>query len=131
MITARMKRRAATLASILVLGLGSAATAWACTALATLDLSAQNGPPGRVIEGVGDHFSINPLSSPVEIRWNGSSGQMLASVRPALDGSIDFEMSIPDVDPGQYYVVAAYQYDAFGDPIPGTPSRVEFYVESE
>lgn len=120
----RSKTRVLVGAFVILLVLGGGALAFACTALATLDIAPGQAAPGQPVDVVGKGFSYNPvLYGPVEVRFNGPNGPVVYSGRPAvLSDGFEFSMSVPDVAPG-YYTFIATQYDLFGKPRAGTPAR--------
>lgn len=97
-----------------LLGLGMAAAAllatsaaWACTFnVAVNPLSVLAGPPGTEVTVTG----LSPTTEPVQIRWNGLSGPVLATVVPRDLGerpmTFSASVKIPDALPGVHYLVA-------------------------
>lgn len=130
-----MKRRVSTvLFAATALLLVSAMTAWACTNLATLNLSESNGVAGADIDVTGSSFSTSDSAQAVEIRWGGTEGEVLAEATPDSTGSIETSVTIPDsADPG-YHVLVATQMQEGEDgelsPAYGTPARSSFLVGS-
>lgn len=117
--------------SILFVGaaiaLVSASTAWACTNLATLNLSKPAGEPGSQVSVTGSSFSAD--GAPVKLHWNGDSGDVLAKAKPDSAGNISATMKVPaDARPG-YSVIVATQTSKDG-PAFGTPARASFLVGS-
>ncbi|MEW6153682.1 MAG: hypothetical protein AB1673_06800 [Actinomycetota bacterium] len=118
---------------------GAAATAtvltgaavFACTNLATLNLSSAAGKPGDTVTVTGSSFRVNAQdvasSFPVQLRWNGVDGAMLAEVQPDRVGNISATFTVPDGQPG-YYVLVATQRDAQGVDTYGTPARASYQI---
>lgn len=104
-------------------------TAFACTNLATLNLSAAAGQAGDTITVTGSAFSVaeEGPSQPVVLTWNGVDGEELASTTPDSAGNISATFDIPDGQPG-YYVIVASQFDEEGAPMYGTPARASFQI---
>lgn len=118
---------ACTVAGVVVLPL---AAAWACTSLATLSINPQAGTSGQTVTATGARFSSTASgASPVEIRWNSSTGPLLATVAPSASGTINFSFVAPAGDAG-YYTVIASQKTATGAPVSGTPARATFALNS-
>lgn len=122
----------------LSIGLGMAAfalvamsvvQAFACTALATLNLSEASGPAGTEITATGSSFaSVDAGSSAVSIRWNGVEGPVLAQVVPDASGAISAKFKVPaNLEPG-YYIITATQTEKSGAPAWGTPAKIAFQV---
>ncbi|MGH9266670.1 MAG: hypothetical protein ACRD0D_00660 [Acidimicrobiales bacterium] len=108
-----------------------AAVAFACTNLATLNLSSATGKVGDSIVLTGSSFSVNSSnvanSTPVVVSWNGANGPVLATVTPDKGGNISAPFSIPEGAPG-YYVIVATQKNASGVDAYGTPARASFQI---
>src|SRR5919112_1924017 len=105
------------------------AAAFACTNLATLNLSSAAGKPGDSVTVTGSSFRVDSAnvsaSDPVVLRWNGTEGTELARVQPDKAGNISATFAIPEGQPG-YYVIVATQKDAQGVDAYGTPARASF-----
>lgn len=118
----------AVIAGLLAVPLLGFSVAWACTALATLDLDHKSGAVvGDVVKGTGTGFDVAPTSSQVEVRLNGREGPLLATARADINGRIAFEFTTPQAAPGDYVVVAT-QTNAQGQPRSGTPARAPFTI---
>lgn len=104
-------------------------TAFACTNLATLNLSAAAGQAGDTITVTGSSFSVPSEGEipAVVMTWNGVEGEELASVTPDSAGNVSATFEIPDGQPG-YYVIVASQTDEEGEPMYGTPARASFQI---
>lgn len=104
-------------------------TAFACTNLATLNLSAAAGQAGDTITVTGSSFSVPSEGEvpAVVMTWNGVEGEELASVTPDSAGNVSATFEIPDGQPG-YYVIVASQLDEEGEPMYGTPARASFQI---
>ena len=107
------------------------AAAFACTNLATLNLSSTAGKAGDSVTVTGSSFRVNSAnvaaSDPVVLRWNGTEGTELARVQPDKAGNISATFEIPEGQPG-YYVIVATQKDAKGVDAYGTPARASFQI---
>ena len=113
-------------ASAAVAGLAVPATlAFACTGAQWITLSPNAGPPGTSVILTGHLFQSG--ASPVTVRWLGMSGPVLWSGPPATDGTIRFSFVVPSAPPGYDYI-NSYQYDAQGQPEPGSPAHTSFQV---
>lgn len=112
--------------------------AYACTSLATLNLSQASGPAGTQATVTGSSFnpSAKPDAdgtfTPVTLHWNSVSGPVLADgIVPDATGAIGpVQVTIPaSANPGYYMIVATQEQltggsgEAFG-----TPARTVFQV---
>lgn len=125
----RTSRRFAVLISVGLVGvpLTVAATAFACANLASAKLSRAAATPGTQVSFMGRNFNSNAAASPVSIRWNGRSGAVLATARPASSGKVSTTFTVPRVKPG-YYIIVATQTGPNGRPASGTPGRAPLRV---
>lgn len=110
----------------------AASTAFACTNIATINLSDSQGRPGRTVMVTGSSFGAIKRSStappvPIKVRWDGSEGPVLAEAMADTFGQFSVQITIPDVAPGRY-VVLAVQRDVDGYDIYGSPARAAFAV---
>ena len=106
------------------------AAAFACTNLATLNLSSTAGKAGDSVTVTGSSFRVGSgttATDPVVLRWNGVEGTELASVTPDKAGNISATFAIPQGQPG-YYVIVATQKSAAGVDAYGTPARASFQI---
>lgn len=102
----------------------TAAAAYACTNLATLDLSSGSGAPGMSFTATGSSFTP---SAPVVLHWNSLTGPVLAKVQASSSGAIAATAKVPSTAlPGDYVVVATQTIK--GQPAFGTPARATFQV---
>ncbi|HVM34164.1 MAG TPA: hypothetical protein VM784_02350 [Actinomycetota bacterium] len=107
----------------------SAATAYACTALATIHMNSKTATPGQVVEASGKDFSGLPTNSAVTVHWNALDGAVRWSGKPNLDGTVTFSFEVPkDAKPGRYYTVVATQYTSSGSAVYGTPARASIRI---
>ena len=107
----------------------AAVAAFACTNLATLNLSTPTGIPGDVVTMTGSSFRV-PTSgptNPVLLHWNGVDGPVLAQAMPDKAGNISATFSVPNGQPG-YYVIVATQRTPAGVDEYGTPARASFQI---
>ncbi|HTJ74106.1 MAG TPA: hypothetical protein VL337_01970 [Acidimicrobiales bacterium] len=117
----------ATAAAVLVV---VAAGAFACTNLATLNLSSTAGKAGDTVTVTGTSFAVardGGPSLPVVLHWNGVDGAVLAQAVPDSAGNISATFTVPDGLPG-YYVLVATQRDAKGVDTYGTPARASYQI---
>lgn len=111
----------------ILLGVGSAAAvlllpaaaAFACSTLATLNLSVGEGRPGTTVVVTGSSFrppDPSPAAPlPVVVRWNGIDGPPVASAVPDASGAISASFVVPAAGPGAYVLVATQPNPAAGD----------------
>ena len=107
------------------------AAAFACTNLATLNLSSSAGKAGDNVTVTGSSFRVNArdvaASDPVVLHWNGVDGAVLAETKPDKAGNISATFTVPEGQPG-YYVIVATQKDAKGVDAYGTPARASYQI---
>ena len=107
------------------------AAAFACTNLATLNLSSSAGKAGDSVTVTGSSFRVNSTnvasSDAVVLKWNGVEGATLAQVQPDKAGNISATFTVPDGQPG-YYVIVATQRNAQGVDAYGTPARASYQI---
>ncbi len=107
------------------------AAAFACTNLATLNLSSSAGKSGDTVTVTGSSFRVNArdvaASDSVVLRWNGVDGAVLAETKPDKAGNISATFTVPEGQPG-YYVLVATQRDAKGVDAYGTPARASYQI---
>jgi hypothetical protein len=132
-----------TAAAILLGAVG--ATAFACTNLATLALSAARGRSGATVTLTGASFvtprpGTGASPTPVVVHWQSVTGPVLAEATPDRFGSISATFTVPDAPPGLYVIFAtqltpqAPPAGAAPDTPPvlfaeiGTPARTSFEV---
>lgn len=112
----------------LVLG---ASAAWACTNLATTNLSSASGTSGQSITMTGSSFHTPTVAKPgpavpVNIHWNSVTGPVLATAIPDATGNISATVTIPQAPPGYYVMIASQQANGVDEY--GTPARSAFQV---
>ncbi len=103
------------------------AAAWACTALATLEVAPAAGISGQEVAGKGYGYHGQKragLASPsqVEVRWQSIDGPVVWKGFPDPSGNLKFTFKLPEGAPG-YYTVIASQKTAEGREINGGPAR--------
>jgi hypothetical protein len=106
------------------------AAAFACTNLATLNLSSNTGGPGDSVTVTGSSFRVargSEPTNPVVLHWNGADGKELANVMPDKAGNISATFTVPEGQPG-YYVIVATQRNAQGVDDYGTPARASYQI---
>ena len=101
---------------------GFAASAFACTALATLESSSAATAPGSSITATGTGFAAKG-AGPVAIHWNGAAGPEVGRATPDANGNISTEVAVPHAADSGQYVLVATQTNADGEPVYGTPAR--------
>lgn len=112
--------------------------AYACTSLASLNLSQASGAAGSQLTVTGSSFnpSVKPdadgLFTPVTLHWNSVTGPVLADgIAPDPTGAIGpVTVTVPaSATPGYYMVVATQQQIQGGTgEAYGTPARTVFQV---
>lgn len=113
--------------------LAAASVAYACTSLATINLSPGSGPAGTTVTVTGKGFVPHDSSSGTPgnayVRFDSQRGPILAEATPAGSGGrFTVEIQIPQsADPGNH-VILATQNRADGSPAGGTPARQAFTV---
>jgi hypothetical protein len=109
----------------------TAVAAFACTNLATLNLSTASGGVGDTVTVTGSSFrtprAAEDAVMPVVMTWNGADGPVLAETTPDAAGNISASFSVPEGQAG-YYVIVASQTDAEGEAAYGTPARASFQI---
>jgi len=109
------------------LGVAFAASAYACTALATLQSSTAATASGTNFTATGSSFAAKG-AGPVVIHWNGAGGPEVGRATPDANGNISATVSVPKTaDPGQYVLVAT-QTKSDGEAVYGTPARASVAV---
>ncbi|MBW3639170.1 MAG: hypothetical protein KY451_04875 [Actinobacteria bacterium] len=125
------KNRLAVLVGTAVAGMALlAGTAFACTNLATLNLSSASGSVGDTVTVTGSSFRVGTAKAPtipVALSWNSADGARLADVTPDAAGNISATFTVPEGQAG-YYVIFATQRDAKGVDAYGTPARAAFQI---
>lgn len=91
---------------VVAVTMAAASAAWACSAnVAVNPLSVLAGPPGTEVKVTG----LSPGAAPVEIRWNGLHGPVLATAVPRASGedlmTFSASVKIPDALAGTHYLV--------------------------
>ena len=150
MLQRRRSRAQWAVAAVAAIVMLVAGAAFACTNLATVNLSSSMGKPGDAITLTGTGFMANAaempmdgmvmdmgaggammgdlsVRSPVTVRWNGPDGPVLSTAVPDRSGTISVLFSIPDAPAGHYTVVAV-QKNAHGYDVYGTPARSPLQV---
>ncbi|MGH9184101.1 MAG: hypothetical protein ACRDZ9_09925 [Acidimicrobiales bacterium] len=125
-----MKRKVGSFFGLVVAGIAVVgATAFACTNLATLNLSSASGNAGETLTATGSSFRVakEGPSVPVVLHWNGADGAVLAESVPDSAGNISATFQVPEGDAG-YYVIVATQRDAEGEDQYGTPARASYQI---
>lgn len=117
--------------SAILVAVAFGATSFACTSLATLNLSKPSGAAGEQLTVTGSSFGVSTATSPaapVLLHWNAMDGPVVAQATPDATGSISATFAVPaDAAPGAYVVIAR-QLDAEGKDHYGSPARAAFQV---
>jgi hypothetical protein len=114
--------------------LAIAATAYACTSVATLSESPASALPGSTVTVNGAYFGIHDpanatTAGPVEIRLGSLSGPVLATANPSgTSRTFSVQVTIPANATAGATFVTATQATASGTPVYGTPARQFFNV---
>lgn len=136
------KRLALMVSAVLGVLLAGTMGAWACTNLATLNLSDSSVAPGATVDVTGSSFSeVGDEVQPVELRWNATDGALLAEVEPDSNGAFSTTVTVPDDAEAGHYVLVANQMAAEPghglegseesfSPVFGTPARASVVVGS-
>lgn len=128
-----MRKVGITLTTAVALLLAGAMTAFACTNLATLNLSESNGAAGATIDVTGSSFA-NPEGGgqEVAIHWDSVEGAELATAEPDASGAISTTVEVPaDAEPGYHVLVATQMQEGDDGELSeayGTPARASFLV---
>lgn len=110
-----------------MLAVAFAASAYACTALATLQSSSPATAAGSSITTTGSSFAAKG-AGPVVIHWNGAAGPEVGRATPDANGNITATVAVPKTaEPGQYVLVAT-QTKTNGEAVYGTPARASVAV---
>jgi hypothetical protein len=97
---------------VVVFGLIALAPAFACSPQANLTLKPSNRvDPGGTVSVVGQTFAATGADAgPVTLRWNGVTGEALATVDADAQGTFQTNVTIPAaVTPG-FYLISAVQW---------------------
>lgn len=126
-----MKRTAAAaFASVVLVVMGLGAASWACTSLATLNLSKSSGAVGETVTVTGSSFKVSTpeaAAPPVQVHWNAAEGPVVATANTDSAGNFTATFAIPESQPGNFVVIAR-QLDEEGKDHWGTPARASFQV---
>ena len=116
----------------------TAVAAWACTNLATLNLSQSAVTPGQTVDITGSSFrTADRGGQAVQFHWNSPEGELLAEATPDASGQVQASVTIPaEAQPGFYAMVATQNVaeqeghvEAAGlSPAFGTPARATVQV---
>lgn len=97
------------------------ATAYACTARASMDLSMSAAEAGETVAGTGKNFGL-ARTEEVQIRFDAMDGAVLWSGLPDAAGNLEFSFATPEVPPGHYVLIARRAED------PNALARAAFEV---
>lgn len=95
-----MRRAGYGVMGVALLVLGWASVVFACTVMPQVSYSLlpESATPGSTVTVEGKYVRSQ---SPVEIRWNGVGGKVLASVTP-VNGAFSVPVQVPEAAPGIY-----------------------------
>ena len=113
--------------AVMAAAVGLAATAWACTALATLEPSAATTSAGSNLAVAGAGFAAKG-AGPVVVHWGGVAGPVVGQATPDANGNVNVDVAVPATSPGQYVLVAT-QAKSNGEAVYGTPARASIGVK--
>lgn len=126
-----MRKRLIGASAVVATVLVTAASAWACTNLASLNISSPSGNPGTKLDISGTAYATKG-GSDVVVRWDSLTGPVLASLKPDATGTIYGSVTVPaDAKAGPHVLLAVQDYtDAKGVTTAayGTPARAGFMV---
>ena len=126
-----MRKRLIGATGVVAAVLVTAATAFACTNLASLNISSSSGSPGTTLQISGTAYAIKG-GSDVVVRWDSLTGPILATVKPDATGTIHGTVTVPaEAKPGPHVILATQDYtDAKGVTTAayGTPARAGFTI---
>ncbi|MBW3643194.1 MAG: hypothetical protein KY447_09800 [Actinobacteria bacterium] len=97
----RRAARVATVATAVLLGWASVALGCTAQPQVSYSLLPESAAPGSSVTVRG--AAVN-TKLPVEIRWNGVNGALLAAATP-VNGTLSVPVQVPDVPPGIYSLV--------------------------
>lgn len=112
----------------------TAVAGWACTNLATLNLSAQNAAPGSTLSVTGTAFATEATGGQeVVLHWDSPTGPELATTSPDSTGTVAASFTVPaDASAGPHVLVATQERvdskDGSVSPAYGTPARTSILV---
>ncbi|MGH9177799.1 MAG: hypothetical protein ACRD0N_04500 [Acidimicrobiales bacterium] len=126
-----MRDRRAVAAVVAVAGtiLVGISTAWACTGQPLMHLASDAVGEARS-EAKVEVLANQAVSGPVVLRWNSLEGPVLARADVAAGEAATLDATIPDAEPGVYYLVlqtnagiarSAFQVSGAGAGAPSTP----------
>ena len=118
-----------TFAALLAALLAAVSAAFACTNLATINLSSEAGHPGDIIAVTGTSFLVPRASTgltptPVEIHWKSADGPLLATATPDRAGTIAVTFTVPQAAPGPVVIIATQRRPVANPNSPDAPPVV-------
>lgn len=110
-----------------------AASAWACTNLATMNLSSSHAQAGETVQITGSSYKLPETGGQeIVVRWNSLDGAVLATTTADSVGNIDVSITVPDdAEPGPNVIVATQEVERpDGELVAahGTPTRASLIV---
>lgn len=124
------RRRTAVLMTVGIIGvpLAVVATAFACANLFSARLNTASAKPGQQVSIVVRNINTSPAASPLQVRWNGRSGAVLAEGRP-VGNKFRATFTVPNARAG-HYIVLATQTGPNGRIASGSPGRAPLKVKT-
>ncbi len=126
-----MRKRLIGATGVVGVVLAMAAGAWACTNLASLNISSTSGTPGTRLDISGTAYATKG-GSDVVVKWDSANGPVLTTIKPDAAGTIHGSVTVPaDAKPGPHVLLAMQDYtDSKGVTTAayGTPARASFLV---
>ncbi len=113
--------------------LAAGATAWACTNLATMNLSANQVQAGDSVHITGSSYKLPETGGQeIVVRWDSLDGEVLATTMADTTGNIDVTITVPtDAEPGNHVLVATQDVERDNGELVaahGTPTRASLTV---
>ncbi len=103
-------------------------SAWACGSLATLKAAPSTAAAGQTVQASGASFNLVGPNTPVQIRLDSRSGDVLQEVDPVA-GRFNTTFQVPaSAGPGDHLLIATQTKVSDGTPAAGTPGRTTIRV---
>lgn len=110
-----------------------AAGAWACTNLATMNLSESQVRAGDTLQITGSSYKLPETGGQeIVVRWGNLDGEVLATTTADSVGNIDVAVTVPaDAEPGTHVLLATQEVQRDSGELVaahGTPTRASITV---
>jgi hypothetical protein len=126
-ISKNQRRLAAGAFLIIAAPIVATSVAYACQSLATLHANPRSTTAGSTVLLRGTNYSSGASNSNIEIRLDGRTGRLLASLTPR-SSLVDVPVVIPaDVAAGTHTLLAT-QFTSSGNAVSGTPGRASLVL---